>query len=151
MERYLLEFQIGFTTFHRAVEVKYYFHIHHSIFSVSVFWMNFPHVIMKRLFSQHWEKKDVSLRSTSNMLKEMQNILHGKKIWRRDSVRVIYLEELHGLDTGNLSVLSQWDMALFTFRKGVVLAGDVSNKGWGQIYDSGRKIFYLRHENILYV
>lgn len=35
----------------------------------------------------------------------MQNILHGKRTWSKDSVGVIYLEELLGLDTAGLSVL----------------------------------------------
>jgi len=81
LEKYFLEFQIGFTTFHRAAETKYYFSIYHSIFSISLFWMNFPRVIVKGLISQHWDEKDVSRRSTGNMLKEMQNVSHGKRSW----------------------------------------------------------------------
>lgn len=38
------------------------------------------------------------------MLKEMQNILHGKRTLRQNSVGVIYLEELLGPDTEGLSV-----------------------------------------------
>lgn len=49
-------------------------------------------------------------RSTGNMLKEMQNILHGKRTLRQDSVGVIYLEEVLGADREGLSVLWQWDM-----------------------------------------
>lgn len=81
----------------------------------------------------------------------MQNILHRKRTWRQDSIGEIYLEELLGLGIGNLSVLSLWDMVFLTVRKVVVFVGDASNNGWGEIYESGRKVFYLGHENILYV
>lgn len=66
--------------------------------------MNLPHVIIKGLVSQDGDGKDISPRSTGNTLKEMQNILHGKRTLRQNAVGVIYLEELLGPDTEGLSV-----------------------------------------------
>lgn len=89
----------------------------------------------KKTFSQYWEEKDVSLRSTGNMLKEMQNIFHRKRTWRQDSIGEIYLEELLGhLELHRKSfchngICSQWDMVFFTFRKVVVFVGDASKNG----------------------